>query len=792
MATTSATSSAPVGAVTGLISGIDYRSLIDQIIQNEGVPAARLRAQEKTLNDQAAAYTTYRGLLAAVQTAAKALQDGSAFDSIAANTSAISGARALVTASGASNAAQGSYRIEVTELAKSQKLGSIEYGAVNTSLGLAAGSFTINGASVTVDVNDTLTSLRDKLNTANTGTAASKVSASILQVDSTHFRLVLTSETTGAAGMTITDVSGGAPQALGLTTALNAIQPTAVLVAGRDADFSVDGVPLKRSSNTVTDAIQGVTLNLIAEEAGAVTQVTIEHAVDAATKSMQSMADAWNKLVDFTKTQMTPPKAGATAPILYNEAILRTFSSTLSRTLLQSVTGAPADLSTAGLAGLSIGQDGKLTLDTTKFQAAFKGRLTDLRTLFSQVGAATDARVSYISSGSKTSAGNYAVDITQAAAKAALLGTGFSGTYADDGTADTMTVTESVSGVSASIQLTAGMTSANIASALTSAFATATKHKVTSGTALFSDPAGTVAMTASTTFASLTTAGGGIPGVVNGQTISYSGKRADGSTFSDNFAITNAATATVGDLVSQIQLAYGTSATVSVTGGKIVVEDALARTSTLDLTLTANNEGGGTLDFGASSILATGRPAVSLVATDVGGQVQIEAGDYGSLAGFTVAYTAGGADGTAQLGLAAGTYHGLDVQGTIGGFATVGSGRTLVGGSGTTVEGLTLSYSGTAIGNLGSTSVTLGTGAQLQRALDGWLEGTTGTMAIKDTSLGTRAKSLEDRALQIDDRLTRRRESLLKQYAAMETALARFQSQSSGITALFNNNNNNG
>jgi flagellar hook-associated protein 2 len=690
----------------------------------------------------------------------------------------------LVTASGARTAATGSYRIEVTSLAKAQKLGSTTFSSASTALALTPGSFTLNGATITVDANDSLTSLRDKINNANTGTNPSKVSASVLQVDATHFRLILTSEATGAAGMTFANVSGGVPQALGLTNGSNVIQAGAVLVAGQDASFKVDGVSMTRTSNTVTDAIQGVTLNLVAEEAGAVTMVTLEHSADTARTAMQTFADSWNKLVDFVKTQQTAPKAGATAPTLYNDA--------LSRTLLQTIGGAAADLSTAGLAGLSLGQDGKLTLNTTKFDAAFKGRLNDLRVLFSQVGTTTDSRVTYLSSSSATTAGTYAVNITQAATQGTVLGTGFSGLYADDATADTMAITESRSGATASIQLTNGATTDDIVTALNTAFAAATKQKVGTGSVLYGDVAGTVPMTGSTTFASLRAAGGGSFGVVNGQSVSFSGKRSDGSIFSNTFTITDASTKTIGDLVSQIQAAYGSTATVSVSNGSIVVEDSQARTSALDLTVTANNEGGGTLSFGASSVLATGRPALSLTATNVGGQVQIATTNYGSRAGFTVAYTAGGADGTAQLGVAAAAVAGLDVQGTLGGFAATGSGQTLVGATGTAIDGLTVLYSGTATGSIGDTTLTLGTGALLQRSLDQWLVANSGTLATKESSLTARAKSLEDRALRVDDRLTRRRESLLKQYAQMETALARFQSQSTSITALLNSNKSNG
>ncbi len=786
MATTSGSSASPASAVTGIISGIDYRSLIDQIIQAESAPATRLRNQETKFNDQLKAFATYRGLLAAVQSAAATLQDGTAFDGVSATTSAISGTRALLSASGGRTAATGSYRVEVSTLAKAQKLGSTSFASANTALAMTQGSFTLNGATISVDANDTLLSIRDKINNTNTGASASKVSASVLQVDATHFRLVLTSEATGAAGMTFANVSGGIPQALGLTNGSNVIQAGAVLVAGADASFKVDGIAMTRTSNTVTDAIQGVTLNLSAEETGAVTMVTIEHSGDQAQKAMQSFADAWNKMVDFVKTQQTAPKSGAAAPALYNDAFVRTVSGTLSRTLLQTIGGAAADLSTAGLAGLSLDQTGKLTFDSTKFGAAFSGRLSDIRTLFSQVGYTTDSRVSYLTSSSATVAGTYAVNITQAATQATLLGTGFSGTYADDATPDTMSITETQSGATATISLANGATTDSIVSALNIAFAAATKHKVGTGTVLYGDVAGTVPMTATTTFASLRAAGGGSFGVVNGQSVSYSGKRGDGSTFSSSFTITDASTKTIGDLVGQIQAAYGSTGNVSVVNGTIVVEDSQARTSALDLTLTANNEGGGTLSFGATSVLATGRPALSLTATNVGGQVQVATTSYGSASGFTVAYTPGGADGTAQLGMATGAVAGLDVQGTLGGFAATGSGRTLLGATGTAVDGLAVLYSGTTTGAAGDTTMTLGTGALLQRSLDTWLAATSGTLATKETSLTTRAKSLEDRALQVDDRLSRRRESLLKQYAAMETALARFQSQSSSITALFN------
>ncbi len=786
MATTS-----PAGAISGLISGVDYRSLIDQIITNESKPAVNLRAQEQTYKDQATAFDQYKTLLTALQSTVKDMRTGDAFNAVSASIAAVSGTRPLITASGNVSSAAGTYQVGVTRLARAQKLGSTTFGSTTSALGLSAGSFTLNGATVNVEASDTLLTLRDKINALDSGAAATKVSASILQIDATHYRLVLTSDTTGAAGMTLANVSGGAPQALGLTDGSNVIQNSAVLVAGRDAEFTVDGVAMTRAGNTITDVITGVTLNLVAEEAGAVTNLTIEHSSDAAKASMQGFVDAWNKLVDFVKTQQTPPATGKAAPALFADQILTTVKSTLARELLGTVGGAPADLSTAAMAGVSVGSDGKLTLDTTKFDTAFKTRLEDVRTLFSQRGSTSNSQVTYVSSGSKTAAGTYGVNITQAATQGTLTGTGFSGTYADDGTPDTMTVTDLSTGATTTVSLANGMSAGDIVSALNTAFAAAARQKVTASSTLFADVGGTIPMTASTTLASLRLAGGTNPNIASKDTIAFSGTRPDGSSFNDTFTITSPGTQTVGDLVRQIQNDYGTSASVSVVNGQIVVEDAVTRKSSLALSLTANNEGGGTLAFGASSTTVTGRPAMQLTATNASGQIAINAKDYGSSPGFTIAYTAGGADGSAQLGLAAGTVHGLDVQGTIGGNVANGTGRTLVGGTGTVVEGLSLTYAGSTTGDMGTTSVTLGMGAQMQRSLDSWLEVNVGTLDNKKNSLTQLQRGLEDRALQIDARMDRRRESLLKQFATMETAIAKLQNSSSSITAMLNANTKN-
>jgi len=639
-----------LSAISGLVSGIQYRDLVDQIIAAETRPAQVARDRITRMQSQQNAIKTYRGLLTALQTAARALRDGSAFDAMSASSAIVAGTRNLVSASATASAAPGSYNISVTSptLAQAQKLGSAGQPSTTGPLGLA-GDFTVNGQVVTVVATDSLIEVRDKINALNAGAAATRVSASILSVGTTSHKLVLTSQTTGAAGMALADTAGSALQSLGLLSSPTTIDPAAILQAGADLTFTIDGIAFTRTTNTVSDAIQGLTLNFTGAEAGAVTRLTVERFAEGARASIQALVDSYNKLVDFLKEQGTSDPEASTRPALYGDNLVRTMRSRLPELMLATVGAAASDLNRPGLAGIALDSAGKLTFDTARFEAAFKDRLDDVRKLFQQTGTATGTGLSYVGSTPDSKAGTYAVDITQLATQTSITGAGLTGgVYSDDGTPDTMTVTDTRLGKSVSISLTNGMTSAQIVSAL----------------------------------------------------------------------------------------------------------DAAITTGGLGLTV-----------------------------ADVGGQVQLAQVGYGSGAGITVAYTAGGAQGGEPV--AAGSYaNGLDIAGTIGGLAATGSGQVLLGDSGTDVAGISVRYTGAALGPAGDATVDLGTGAELERLVTSFVQSNTGFVSLRDLSLAQNILRQEERAETIEARLEVRRASLLAQFARMESALAQFQNQSRSVTAM--------
>jgi flagellar hook-associated protein 2 len=330
------------------------------------------------------------------------------------------------------------------------------------------------------------------------------------------------------------------------------------------------------------------------------------------------------------------------------------------------------------------------------------------------------------------------------------------------------------------------MTTAQIVEALNTAFSSPVAHELTTAAAFTSDAAGTTPADASTTFAALHS-GGAASGAVAGDTIEYAGKRPDGTGFSTTFTIGDPATTTLGDFVAHVRATIGSGATVSIVDGRIVTQATEPGPSSLDLSITPKNEGGGTLSFGAMGF-DRGHNGVSLSASAVGGEIRIEHQLYGSAYGVTITGTG---SGIAQLGIADGTVKGLDVAGTIGGQAATGSGRQLTVDGDQPAAGLTVEYGGaTANAAAGSVTLTVGAGALLERLANGWLTANTGLLATKETSVNARITSLESRAERIEDRLELRRQYLLKSYIQMEVAMGRLQSQTQSFAALISGQNN--
>lgn len=457
---------APIVSFSGLASGLDTRALVDAIIAQARVPAVRLEADQAAITQQRAALTTFDGLLGTLRSAAATLRLGTPFEATTATTAVVSGTGPLATVTTAAGVAPGSVRLSVDQLARAAKLSSSAVADPAAALG-NAGTISINGRTLDVAADTTLTGLRDAINALNSGSTPSGVSATILGISPTEQRLVLTSAATGAAGIALADTTGTVLQSLGLVDAIGNTEPGAVLQAGTDAIFRLDGFLLTRSSNVVTDAINGVTLTLTSEEAGAVTDVTFGRFADAARTALQQFTDAYNAVTGFLRAQGTA--TDTSRPVLFNDALLRGLRRDLPTQLLQGVLGAAPDLATAASAGLSLTREGTLQFNAATFDAAFNTRPADVRALFTETLSATGTGLSLLSSGGNPTGGTFDVEILAPATRATLSSSGFSGSYDAGATADELTLRNFTTGRSVTVALTTGLTTLAIRDAIQAA-----------------------------------------------------------------------------------------------------------------------------------------------------------------------------------------------------------------------------------------------------------------------------------------------------------------------------------
>lgn len=626
--------------------------------------------------------------------------------------------------------------------------------------------------------------LVDALNDASTGFGAGSRTATA-SIDA-NGALVITDDTGGDSRLALSIVSnneGGGTLDFG-DVSTSRIGRDITIAEGRDAQVEIDGTFVTRSKNVVTDVVSGVTINLDRVSGDEVT-IEVQRDTAAAVAAVEKFVKAFNAVSEYVNGQFDGAGAeeGRLQKPLSGDSVIRQMRAQL-RSIMESrmTLGVTGDFVRLADIGIEVDAKGTYELDKGVLETALASDPESVERLFSNHGTGSSSTVEFVSAGKHVDSGIYDVEITQAATVASLASVGFGGTYADDGTADTLTITDAGTGSSYDVSLTDGMTLTEIVDAINLELQTPKAQQLQVTNAMYSDAVGTTA-TDSTTLDGLFDAGGTNLGIADGDVFTISGTRGDGTAYLQTFEVTDVTTQTLGQLRAVVAEQVGGDVDVELSNGLLTATSRQDGRSSLTLSLTSNNTGGGTFDLGVTQTVVRGRGTSRITATADGGELALSHTQYGSAEGFDVAFTAGGTDGSASLGLTAGSYRGLDVAGTIGGLAATGSGRILTGADHTAIEGLLVRYSGTTTGSVGSTTFSRGIGSLMQLLADTMADDVTGSIkGIVDTN-DARIDRLNDRIDEIQTRLDRRRETLIRQFASMEEALARAQSQSSWIFA---------
>jgi flagellar hook-associated protein 2 len=197
--------------VSGLSSGFDWRSMIDQLMEIEHKKVDLVEGQKTEYENQLSEWQSFNTKLLSLKTAAGALKDPDDFYVYTSNMTSDSStvdASDILSVSTSSLASKGSYTIQVSSLATAQKLSSRSFSSPTDALGASyAGDISINGVAVSITATDGLADVRDKINNANAGTSPTGVSASIVSYGVNDYRLMLTSDATGEDGIGLQNAS---------------------------------------------------------------------------------------------------------------------------------------------------------------------------------------------------------------------------------------------------------------------------------------------------------------------------------------------------------------------------------------------------------------------------------------------------------------------------------------------------------------------------------------------------------------------------------------------------------
>ncbi|TKY80925.1 flagellar filament capping protein FliD [Pectobacterium polonicum] len=394
----------------GVGSGLDLTTLLSNLRTAENQRLTPIKTQQNSFKAQVTGVSALKSALDKLNTANNALAKSESFgivkgsiDGIT-NTS-ISGTNKAFTATTGSKAAPGTYSVEVQHLAQAHSITS----AVKTSATDALsetdtklvitqdnGKFAVPGSttgqtqkSLEIDIKAGKTSLndvRDAINKTN-GT----VTASIVKAKDNEYYLMLTAKNSGTdSKMTISDSDG-------------LLGTTVEKVAAQNSVIVANGITIERQSNTIEDALEGVTLTLQAKtEVDKPETLSVTQDITGMKDAVKAWVDAYNALQDtiIAQTKYTPVKSGedqnTSNGALLGDSTVREIQNKLKQ---QLTTLQPEGGEFRILADLGITQNaktGKLEISDTKLDKALKEEPGKVRAFFTgdsdKTGFATQTR----------------------------------------------------------------------------------------------------------------------------------------------------------------------------------------------------------------------------------------------------------------------------------------------------------------------------------------------------------------------------------------------------------------
>jgi len=378
----------------GVGSGLGLSTILDKLTAAEKQSLAPISRQQSAATAKLSAYGTLKTAIQTFQTANNKLNDAALYTATTTTSSSTA-----FSADTDGNALTGKYSISVQFLAKSQTLTSATKTDVKAAMGSDAATRTMkfvtaDGKEKSVSLTKDQTSLnaiRDAVNKANVG-----VNASLIKVSESEYRLSLTSTASGTANaLKSLSVTGDDTlhEFVGFDAADVASSKMTESVAAQNARLTVNNVAIESSSNTIANAVEGITLKLNDETTGNQT-LTVSSDTGKAKTGITEWVNAYNSLQDTmaSLTRYTAVDAGKDPDskngALLGDGTLRNIQVQL-KSILANSSGSSV-YKTLSQAGVTTDPtDGKLKLDSAKLTSSLQVKPDAIRDMFTGDGKKT-------------------------------------------------------------------------------------------------------------------------------------------------------------------------------------------------------------------------------------------------------------------------------------------------------------------------------------------------------------------------------------------------------------------
>ncbi|MEO8312446.1 MAG: flagellar filament capping protein FliD [Caldimonas sp.] len=363
----------------GIGSGLDVNSIVSQLMAIERQPLTVLATKATTIQSTVSEYGKIKSAVSALRDAAAKLASSTTWGQTVTNSS--SPAVSATT----NNSAAGSYTVEVQALASVQTIATatavpatttpgagtlrIElgtWGAGQTSFAPKAGATAVD---ITIAASDTLADVRDKINGAGAGVTA------LIMTDASGSRLLIRSNSSGAANAFRT--SGIASLAFDPSAGAAAMTQSQTAA---DAAATINGLAVTSPSNTLSNIVDGLTLNLSTLTTAPVT-VNVVTDTDSLKKTIGDFAAAYSALVKLIATDTKYDAAAKKGALLQGDSAAIGLQRQM-RTLAGGASSASAMFGHLSDVGLQLQGDGSMTVNDSKLANAL-GNVAELKKMFS-------------------------------------------------------------------------------------------------------------------------------------------------------------------------------------------------------------------------------------------------------------------------------------------------------------------------------------------------------------------------------------------------------------------------